>query len=69
MDKFKYTVMMQTLDKTPSNISLDYFEEVCLTLSAEDLEEIFLLLTERDNWPPDDASVVMQMLQVLWRYR
>ena len=69
MDKFKYTVMIETLSQNPSNIDIDDFEEACITFGREELDEIFYTLSDRDNWPPDDAAVVMQMLQVLWHYR
>lgn len=69
MDKFKYAVMLEILDKAPRNIDIEDFRDACLTFSQEDLNEIFIILTSRDTWPIDDATAVMNLLQVIWNYR
>ena len=69
MDKFKYAIMLEILDKSPSNIDIEDFRDACLTFSQEDLDEIFTILTSRATWPVDDANAVMRLLQVIWNYR
>ena len=69
MDAFKYTVMLEALEKNPMQIPLDSFEEALLTFSREDLDEIFVLLNTDKSHAVDEANHIMQMLQAIWHYR
>ena len=69
MDTFKYTVMLEALEKNPMQMPLDSFEEALLTFSIEDLDEIFNILNTDKTHSVEEANYIMQMLQALWHYR
>jgi hypothetical protein len=68
MDTFKFTVMKEALATDPLTVPVDAFEEVMLTLSPEDLEHFFEVLTNTAH-SVDESKHVMELIQVLWHYR
>ena len=68
MDQFSYTVFTNTLTSQPSAYDIDTFEEILLTLSSEDIEEVFHILTDKVH-SADESKQKMRLLQVLWHYR
>lgn len=69
MDGFKYTVMIEALQKDPLQIPLDTFEDSLLALSKEDLDELFEILNTDKIHDIHTANHIMKLLQALWHYR
>ena len=68
MDRFSYTIFVKNLQDNPLTLSLDQFEQALLTLSPEDIQDIFDAL----HYSPKEDNVarhVVAMLQILWHYQ
>lgn len=68
MDNFKYTVLLHAAEFEPQNINKRDFEQQLLTLSVEDLNELFELLLKGTR-SVEKAQVTAELLQILWHYR
>ena len=60
---------MENIHNDHTLISLDTFTEIIATLPKEDIEEIFLALTNRKENTVEDGKYTVNMLQMLWHYR
>lgn len=69
MDKFKFTILINTLKTNPLALSLDTFEEQLLSLPyPEDYNTIHDAL----SYAPDDVDTARHkcsMYEILWHYR
>jgi len=71
MDKFKWKIFIEVLENSPTELSLDLFEESLLALPTEDLNSVAEALKCTTSTPSDvkTAKHVIEMLQILWHYQ
>lgn len=65
MDRFKFHVLLKNLRTNPLEYTVDEIEEYTLTLSNEDLGELFKALSSKTR-PAKEAKHTLDLLQVLW---